>query len=158
MASRLPVYSWDANVFIAWLEGEEPHLQGIAAVLDDIENDKAGLVVPSIVYCEVLEFHRTKKDRHQFTNFMLRSNVQPMDVTVRMAERAEEIRSKGMAARPRRAISTPDALYIATAIMGTAHALHTTEKNLISLSKTPIVDGLEITAPRHKTGRVSMFP
>ena len=58
--TKVPTYCWDANIFISWLANEQGHTQGIAAVLDEIEEGKANLEVPAIIYCEVLDFHRTK--------------------------------------------------------------------------------------------------
>src|SRR4051794_29927657 len=125
--TKLFSYAWDANIFIAWLGAEEKHLAGISAVLSDIEEGKVALVVPSIIYSEVLAFHRTAKDQNIFKQFMKRSNIIVLDVTVAMANRASEIRSRGKAAKPRREIGTCDALYMAAALTAESYALHTTE-------------------------------
>ncbi len=155
---KLPVYCWDANIFISWLGDEKSHTHGISAVLDEIEEGKANLVVPAIIFCEVLDFHRTKKDVRNFIKFMRRSNVVVFDVTERMANRASNIRSLARAEKPTRIIGTCDALYMATALMTSAHAFHTTETKLLKLDKSQTVEGLSICTPQTASGAKSLYP
>ena len=130
MASKPIIYCWDSNVFLAWL-GEEKSapLANIELVIDEIDKLLAVLLVPVTAYSEVLEAKHTNKQMDKFRKFLERSNVIVADVTKAIAEKAGEIRSRGLTARPKRSIRTPDATFMATAIIYRADVFHTLEEN-----------------------------
>jgi hypothetical protein len=149
MADKTVVYCWDTSVFLAWL-GEETGapLANIELVIDEIDKSLAVLLVPVTAYSEVLEFNNTPKKMEKFRKFLERSNIIVADVTKAIAEKAGEIRSRGLAAKPKRKIKTPDATFMATAIIFRADVFHTCEtEQLPNLSGTSIVDKLKICSP-----------
>jgi hypothetical protein len=63
-----------------------------------------------------------------------------------------------LTAKPIRKLKTPDATFIATAIVFKADVFHTLETTQLPLlSKTPIVDGLVISSPKPLTGEQSLL-
>jgi len=159
MASRLVTYCCDANVFLAWL-GEEAtaSLGDIDLVFGEIDRKVASLLVPVTAYSEVLEARHTPAQMEKFRRLLDRSNVVVADTTKTIAERAGLIRSRGIEAKPRRIIKTPDATFMATAIIYRATVFHTLETTqLPGLSGTDIVDKLVITAPKPWSSTPSMF-
>jgi len=145
-----PTYCWDATVLIAWLDEESTApLAEIAEIVEEIDQRKANLLVPVTAYSEVLEAKHTPQKMEQFKKFLERSNVTVADTTKAIAEKAGQIRSRGLQAKPARKIKTPVATFMATAIIYGAHVFHTLEdQQLPLLSKTTIVDGLEICSPK----------
>lgn len=74
--SKGPVYSWDASVFIAWLVGEaDAPLSDIDAVAQEIDQEKATLLVSVSAYSEVLEAKHTSEGFSKFQRFLKRSSV-----------------------------------------------------------------------------------
>jgi hypothetical protein len=149
-------YSWDATVFIAWL-CEEPSapLGDIDQVVGEIDSAQANLIVSVTAYSEVLAAKHTDEQMNQFRRFLKRSNVLVADNTVQIAEKAGEIRGKGLAEN--RKIKTPDATYLATAILFQADVLHSLDLGMLSLSGSPIVDGLRISSPKPASGQTTFF-
>ena len=145
MNSR-PIYCWDANVFLAWL-GEEASapLGDIELVIGEIDSGEAELEVPVTAYSEILEAHHTPEQMEKFRKFLQRSNVDVANITQPIAEKAGQARSRALALVPKVKLRTPDATYIATAIVYKASVFHTLEASqLPQLSETPVVDGLKI--------------
>jgi predicted nucleic acid-binding protein len=160
MSNKRTTYCWDANVFVGWL-GEESTapLADIQLVLDEIDSGKAVLLVPVTAYSEILEAKNTPEAMELFRKFLERSNVVVADTTKAIAEKAGEIRSRGLQAKVKRNIRTPDATFMATAIIYRADAFHTLEKTqLPQLSGTDIVDKLKICAPGPLSGHRSLLP
>jgi hypothetical protein len=95
--SKRPNYAWDSTVFLAWL-GEEATapLADIAAVVQEIDSGEANLIVSVTAYSEVLEAKHTEEQMGKFRRFLQRSNVVVVDQTVIVAEKAQQIRSKGL--------------------------------------------------------------
>src|SRR5205823_6021208 len=134
----------DTTVYIAWL-GEEKSapLADIAAVIEEIEQKKAKLLVPVTAYMEVLEAAHSPDEMAKFHQFLKRTNVVTIDVSLQIANKVQQIRSACLQSRPRRQIRTPDAEFIAAAILYKADVLHTLDDQLIKLSGSPLVDGLK---------------
>lgn len=127
--AKRPVYCWDTTVFLAWIKAEkESPLDDIAAVADEIDGDRASLIVPVNLFTEVLEAKHTKKQRKQMELFLRRSNVQVVDTTLPIAQKASAIRSTGL--QEGRKLRTPDAQIAATAILYGADVLHSLDPHL----------------------------
>jgi predicted nucleic acid-binding protein len=151
-----PNYSWDATVFLAWLvEEASAPLLDIDAVVGEIDDDKAVLIVSVTAYSEILEAKNEPEKMAKFRAFLKRSNVVVADSTVAIAEKAGQIRSKGLAKG--RKIKTPDATYLAVAILFKADVLHSLDDDMLHLNESPIVDGLKITRPKPISGQTSLF-
>jgi PIN domain len=148
--NKKPTYCWDATVFVAWLiqESSAP-LAEISAIVEEIDRANANLLVPVTAYSEVLDAKHSQEQMDQFRLFLKRSNVIVADTTQAIAKKSGQIRSRALAANPSRKIKTPDATFMATAIIFQADVFHTLEKNqLPGLSGTAIVDGLKIDSPK----------
>src|SRR5690349_11644443 len=105
-----PNYAWDSTVFIAWLDEEQGAPLGhIAAVVEEIDEGSANLIVSVTAYSEILEARRSKRKMTQFRRFLQRSNVIVVETTVVIAEKVADIRTKGL--REKRKIKTPDATF-----------------------------------------------
>ena len=157
--SNRPTYCWDANVFLAWL-GEEPGapLANIDLVRGEIDKGEANLLVPVIAYSEILEAKHTPDQMDLFRKFLQRSNVEVANITQEIAEKTGQVRSRALGLHPKVKLRTPDATYIAVAIVFKAEVLHTLEANqLPQLSGTSVVEGLKITAPRPLKGTSSFM-
>ena len=153
--SRKPVYSWDTSVFLAWMNEEKgAPLGDIALVVDEIDKNKAILVVSVLVVPEVLETKMTDDQKAKFNSFLQRSNVQLIATTLAIAQKARGIRDKGAAEG--RKIKTPDATIIATAIVQRCDVLHSLDdrgSGPLKLNGSPIVDHLRITKPMPLSGQ-----
>jgi len=160
MGSKRVTYCWDSNVLIAWVAEEAgAPLDDMQLVMNEIDVGTAALLVPVTAYSEVLEAKNTPEQMTKFRRFLERSNVVVADTTKAIAEKAGEIRSKGLAGKPKRKIETPDATFMATAIIYRADAFHTLEMSqLPQLSKTDVVDKLLICAPGPLSGHRSFIP
>ena len=106
-------------------------------------------------YEEILEIKHSKEQMDKFESFLKRSNIITLNVTLAVAKKTQEIRSKGMATG--RKIRTPDAQHIATAILCKATVLHSLDAGMLSLSETDIVDGLKIEKPMRHDRQMSLF-
>lgn len=154
--TKKTVYSWDATVFVAWIDEEETApLATIDMVAGEIDSGDANLVVSVTAYSEVLEIKRGRDQMDKFRNFLKRSNVIVADNTVLIAEKAGRIRSDGL--KDGRKIKTPDATFIATAIIYRADVFHTLDDQLLNLSGLDLVDKLKICKPAPLSGLFS-FP
>jgi predicted nucleic acid-binding protein len=151
-------YCWDTTVYVAWLgEEESAPLADIAAVIEEIEQKKAKLLVPVTAYMEVLEAAHSADEMAKFYQFLKRTNVVTIDVSLQIANKVQQIRSACLKCRPKRSIRTPDAEFVAAAILYKADVLHTLDDQLIKLSGSPMVDGLKIEKPKPFSGQTVLF-
>lgn len=157
MAKKKPRYCWDTSVFLAWLKNEPAsETPTMRAVVDEITSQHAILVVPVIVYTEILEHHHSPPVMKAFRDFLKRSNVSVVNITMGLAELAEEIRTKGEREKPKRKIKTPDAIYIACAVRAEVDMLHSTDADMLKLHNSPTAFGLRICLPQTLAGDQSM--
>lgn len=155
---RKVVYCWDSTVLIAWMdEDKTAPLDDMDLVVSAIDRKEANLLLPVTAYSEVLQAKHTQEQMDRFKKFAARSNVETANTTVQIALLVEEIRSSGLRARPLRSIKTPDATFMATAILYKADVFHTLEPKLQNLSGLPIVRGLRICAPKPFDGQMSVL-
>ncbi len=144
--------AWDACVFLAWFKAEQDKpLAEIEELLRDVKAEKLTLVVSAIVAAEILDCTGHSPVRNQFREFIKRPNIVRADADFRVAELAATIRERAVAAIARGTIQTgvkaPDALIAATAVIYRVDVLHTFDPVLLSLDRSPIVEGLRITEP-----------
>ncbi|MFO0966087.1 MAG: PIN domain-containing protein [Gemmataceae bacterium] len=152
--SKKRLYSWDSSVFIAWLIGEETApLGGIDAVADEIDSGAANLITSVVAYSEVLSARHSEEQMARFRGFLKRSNVTIAENTLVIAEKVGQIRSLCLSQSPKRKLKTPDATFIATAIIYKADVLHSTDPDILRLNGNPAVEGLRIATPSSLTGQ-----
>ena len=152
-----PKYCWDTSVFLAWISAEKGSpLDDIALVVDEIDTNKADLIVSAIVYSEVLDAKHSKKTVDQFQRFLKRSNVLSVDLTIGIAKKASEIRSRALVSKEKRRLRTPDASVIATAIVYGADVLHSLDPHILNLNGSAVVDGLKIHSPCLVSGQKAL--
>jgi|SRR6185312_3475172 len=155
---RNVVYCWDSTVLIAWMdEDKTAPLADIDLVASAIDRKEATLLLPVTAYSEILRAKHTQDQMDKFNAFVSRSNVIPADITLRISLIVEEIRSNGLTARPVRKIKTPDAQFMATALIYKADVFHTLEPTLQNLDGLAIVKGLRISAPKPLDGQASVL-
>lgn len=153
-----PVYSWDASIFVAWLtEDSSVPLGDIDEVAQEIDEKRAVLVVPSLVFSEILQVKNDADKMRHFRSFMTKENVIVADITVQIAEKTGDIRGRGLLEKDQRKLSVPDAVYLAVAIIYKVDALHALDDKMLSISGKPIVDGLKITKPLASSRQPRLF-
>jgi predicted nucleic acid-binding protein len=152
--AKTPIYAWDASIFIDWLVGNvSTPLDGIAAVIEEVENGSAILITSVTAYSEILAARHTPEQVRQFEMFLTRSNVIPFETSIPIAKKAQQIRSECIASKLKKKVETADATYIAAAIIHKANALHSTDHDMLSLNGHPAVGGLPIFTPRPHNGQ-----
>lgn len=156
---KRPLYAWDTSVFLAHLKGEmDKPLADIAAVFQEVETDKADMIVSITTYIELLDIVDSPKIASAFTRFTQLKNVIFADVSPPVADVALQVRYSANKDTPKRNIKIGDAQIIATAIAFGADVLHTFDPKLLNVSKSKIVQGLVIVHPKLLSGqRVMTF-
>ena len=127
-------------------ESDKP-LDDILAVANEIESDKAELIVSITTKMEILDVVEDESLAKALTKFLDRRNVMLVDVNPPVADAALQVRYKANKGNPKRNVKVADAQIVATAISYGADVLHTFDPPLLNLDKSPIVDGLSIRQP-----------
>ena len=134
---------WDSSVLISWLRGDEgdDRTRSIRSVVSRIEAGDYKVAVSSLLYVEVLERTMPRYAIERFNRFMQnREMIEILAVDIRIAQKAQIIRNRGV-----HAISVPDAVHVATAIVSKAKIFHAFDKDLRQLNGSNEVEGLAIT-------------
>ncbi len=113
-------------MFISLLTGEgrtPEDMENLRKVESLVDTGDVTVFTPSITLIEVLACKLTDEQEAAFSSLLQRSNVMPVSVTMRIAERAREIRDwyrrKGLE------VAVADSIHLATALIYGATALHT---------------------------------
>ena len=119
-------YCWDSCVFISLLTGQgrtPEDLANLRRLETLVDIGAVTIFTASITVIEVLACYLTEEQEAAFKSLLQRTNVMPVSVTMRISERARDIRNyyrkKGME------IAVPDSIHLATASIYKAAALHT---------------------------------
>ncbi len=149
-----PKYCWDTNVFLSHFLGEPRSKEStMLGVLHEINSGQATLVVPVLVFTEMLSAKNSEKVMDKFTQFLKRPNVQVVNIMMTLAKMAESIRSKGLKEKPNpRHVKTPDAIFIACALSSGVDMLHSFDDHMLQLNAHPTAEGLKICPPKTKSG------
>ena len=142
-------YCWDSCVFIAILTGEQrapSELEALRDVMDLFDRGEAVVVTSALLEAEVLDAVGDHGVRQRLEELLRRSNFVVQDVTRALRQRAAGIR-QSLRARAIR-LETPDATFIATALIHGCTALQTYDGGLLNLSGREEVDRLRITIPQ----------
>ncbi len=126
-------------------------------MVDEIDADRASLVIPAPVFSEVFQSRLTAGQKYNLDRFLQRSNVILMDLTRPIAEEAAEIRERGHAESPKRKLKTLDAQIAATAWTATVTELQALDRDLLQLDGHPTVRGLRIKLPGLASGQNSLL-
>ena len=145
-----PIYCWDSCIFLGWLGGNYAGpIEGVQAIVAEIEESRAILITSAIVYAEVLQSEKTPKNAIlKFEKFLRRNNVEVFDVSIPILKDAGKIRSGCLLHKPK--LATPgaeDSIYASTAMKAKATVLHTIDPKLLKLNVHEIVGGLRIEIP-----------
>ncbi len=139
------IICWDSSVLISHLGGDgDKNLERqpiIGSIVSIVDRGDYKLLVSTLLYVEVLDSDIQPEAINLLDKFMQnRKRVTAMAVNSDIAKKAQSIRNQ-VSLR----LKTPDAIHIATAIVGGASVLHTFDKRLLNLSEDNKVDGLAIT-------------
>ncbi len=139
------IICWDSSVLISHLggdRGKNPESKGIISpVVSAIQNGSHKLLVSALLYTEILECKMPDRAIIKLDQFLQnKSRVTVMAVGIKVAKKARSIRDKMPSIR------TPDAIHLATAIVGKANVFHTFDKGLLRLNGQSVVERLAITA------------
>jgi len=146
MQSKI-IYCWDTSVLTAWVNEESTAPLGdIGLVVDELDNNKATLLMSVNTITEMLDAKFTPGQRTKYDLFFKRSNVVMANITPQIAQRASMIRN--CALTKGRKIQTPDAQILATALLYKADVLHSLDiDHMLNLDGSEIVGGLKIIRP-----------
>ena len=130
-------YYWDSSVFLAWIMDEAdvwgPEKMGaLAGVVAEIDAGNAVLVTSTLALVEVLAGDVGDEQKARYELLFSRPNIQLIDVTPPVAERAGDLRrfcrQNGI-----RCPKAEDAVHLATAISLGVDALHALDDDLTAL-------------------------
>ena len=142
MSGTRPAVYWDSCVFLSWLlkdlddGGSAAELR---SMVEMVESGRATLMTSAISHAEVVAAPASvppaaKDFQKRFLELMARSNVNTINVNVRVAQKARQLRHHYML-HPKRhrgrilKLGTPDAIHLATAILYKADEFQTYDKN-----------------------------
>lgn len=151
--SKKTIY-WDTCVFLAWLKNENRELgeiEGIEEVSRSVGNNRINLTTSVITFVEILESSLGQEGVEKLSNIFKRRNVVPINVDIRIAKLAADIRDHYK--KIERSIKTPDAIHLATAINYKVDELQTFDGSrgrpgLLSLNGNVMGYNLKIVQPQ----------
>lgn len=140
---------WDSCVFISLLNGgvgrSSDEISGMREVIDLADRQGVTIITSSLVETEVIGTIPEANVRAQMEALFQRPNIVQVAASTEVMRRAGELRSAASAARRR--LDTPDAIFIATALLHAADALHSFDNDMLRLNGMALVDGLPIVKP-----------
>lgn len=143
-----PKFCWDSCVFIALLTGEErpqEDTDGLREVVDLVDRRQATIITSSLVRSEVFDDASDPTSRQRFEDLFKRPSCVLVDVNRAISDKAGQLRAQCRASGRR--LETPDAIFLATALLFKVDALHTFDTKLLALSGNPAVGELVVTKP-----------
>ena len=143
-----PKFCWDSSVFIALLTAEprsEEDVAGLSEVIDLVDRREVTVITSSLIRSEVLDDATDPDLRRRLEDLFRRPSCVMVDVNRAISDKAGSLRSA--CRESGRRLRTPDAVFIATALLHRVDALHSFDDDHLSLSRRPEVDGLLICKP-----------
>jgi predicted nucleic acid-binding protein len=123
------IFYWDTAVLLAWLMDERHWptsvLEGIQDVVSEVENGTAIMFTSSMTRSEIFRGRLSPEQKDKYAKLMLRRTVTEIAPDARVMDRASAIREYYANEKPKRSISTPDAIHLATAIIYKADEFQT---------------------------------
>ncbi len=138
------IICWDSSAMISWIGGDAPEenkkrMPAMRATMRGLERGDYKLIVSTILYVEVLGTTMPTEAIEKFEQVMRRKEmIGTITVGIQVAKKAQEIRNQAR-------LGTPDAIQIATAIIGNAKYFHTFDEKLLKLNGKDAVERLTIT-------------
>ena len=130
--SGKPKFYWDSAPLIAWIKDEKrkdpAEMAGLAEVVELVEQGKAILMISVLWRVEVLDSSLSASQKRRIEAAFASRSIQELSIDARVMQLAGEIRSFHRASRSKsaqRAVSVPDAIHLASAIMYEASEFHT---------------------------------
>lgn len=123
----------DTNIVISILSNNagghrEPQVwEGIREITRDIDRGRSRLVLPTLVFAELLPSHGHDFDRLEA--FLERKAVEFRELTVKIARRAAELRDAGRLGASR-ALRAADAVFLATAEISGTDVLYSADPDV----------------------------
>jgi predicted nucleic acid-binding protein len=136
-------------VVIALLTGEkrdQDEIDGMLEIVDLVDRRQAMLITSSMVRTEVLEDSNDPTVIERLETMFRRPSCVMIDANRAILEKARSVRTAAKSAK--RSLKSPDAIFVATALLHGADALHTFDDKLLTLNGRPEVEGLQIVKPR----------
>jgi predicted nucleic acid-binding protein len=140
---------WDSCVFISLLNGgigrSSDEISGMREVIDLADRQGVTIITSTFVETEVIgEVPEAAVQAHLEALFQ-RPNIVQVAASSEIMRRAGNLRYAAMAAG--RKLAAPDAIFVATALLHSADALHSFDRDLLRLNGLALVDGLPIVKP-----------
>ena len=147
------MYCWDTTLFIA-LMNEEPGtpFDVIDVISDELDDGKAVLLIPTIVFAEIWEAKHSTEALKLIDAYLKNDNVIVEELSVEIARKAADIRQK-IKKETGKKYKLADAIVIATALEKKADVVHALDReDLLCLSGKEIVYGMKICRPESLFG------
>jgi predicted nucleic acid-binding protein len=119
-------YCFDTNVIVEILTNNASghrtpaEWQGIKDLTREVDSGRATLVLPTIIFAELLPSHHG--DVELLERLFQRKSIEMWDLTVRIGRRAAELRDQAKALTGK-VLRTPDAIFLATAELAKVNEL-----------------------------------
>lgn len=128
---RLVRVCFDTSVWIAILEKDQDHdLASITGWIDRVDRQKATLLFPTVVLCELFSSRDDARQRI-IDLYLQRPNVELLDLTLSIAKAGALLRVDADSDRLK--LKTPDALIIASASHHRADILISCDRGIVRL-------------------------
>lgn len=158
MPGDSPLYYWDTCLFLAWLKDEERRtgdMDGVRELVERSRRREVRIMTSVLTSVEVLASKIPVGFDTLFVNFLKRINRVSVDIKVAaVAHDLRDFYSTRQAEFGNKTLSTPDAIYLATAILYRADEFHTFDEHgsgknlgLIPLSGNAAGNRLTICKP-----------
>ena len=145
---------WDTSIFLTHILGKATteQDQAIKSVVRLLKYRDLKIIISTLLYVEILESTMPTKAMESFDALIKnREMFRNVAVNLEIAKKAQAIRNSMPS------LKTPDAIHIATAIVGKAIVFHTFDKKLIKLSGQDEVEHLKITPCTLSETNYSLF-
>ena len=156
MPGSSPLYYWDACLFAAWIADEQRptgDMDGVREIIQRLKRREAIVITSVLTTTEVLECKMPAGVERQFKDLMKRLGRKSMDI--RVAELAHDLRDH-YSRKGEKALKTPDAIHLATAIHYRADQFHTFDDKLLALSGNVGGHRLIVCKPESKSPQLDL--
>jgi predicted nucleic acid-binding protein len=167
MPGSNPLYYWDTNLFIAWIQDEQRptgEMDGLREVIERVRRREAMIMTSVITTTEVLQSKLPAGVATLVSGLMKRIQRKSMDTKI--ADLAHDLRDYyaiRSAQFDGKLLSVPDAIHLATAIFYRADEFHTFDSSngrkslgLLPLSGNVAGHGLKICKPTAKNPQLDL--
>jgi predicted nucleic acid-binding protein len=149
--------SFDTNIVISILtnnQGGSRNAQewdGIIELVNEIDQIRSVLVVPTIIFSELLPSHLGRKALDDLERFFKRNSVELCDLTYTIARRPGELRDSARLASGK-VLKSVDSVFVATAEIAAVDTLYSCDKDIYN------VQGARTDIQRPMSPQISLLP